>query len=169
MNKVFITGTGVWTPEQVITNAELVASFNEYVSRFNARNHEAISRGEVTALQPSSVEFIEKASGIKQRYVVEKTGVLDPDRMAPHIPERGPSELSIMAEIGVKAAREALAAAGRKPEEVDLVIVACANLQRPYPAIAIEIQGELGCGVYGYDMNVACAAGTFCIEQAANA
>ena len=169
MNKVFISGTGVWTPDQVITNAELVASFNEYVSRFNARNHDAISRSEVTALQPSSVEFIEKASGIKQRYVVEKTGVLDPERMAPNIPERGPGELSIMAEIGVKAAREALAAAGRKPEDVDLVIVACANLQRPYPAIAIEIQGALGCGGYGYDMNVACSAGTFGIEQAANA
>jgi beta-ketodecanoyl-[acyl-carrier-protein] synthase len=169
MNKVYITGTGIWTPDEVITNDELVVSFNEYVRRFNERNADAIAAGTVGALQGSSAEFIEKASGIKQRYVVEKSGILDPDRMAPIIPERGPDQISIMAEIGVNAARMALAAAGRTPDEVDLVICSSANNQRAYPAIAIEIQQALGCGGYGYDMTVACSAGTFGIEQAANA
>ncbi len=169
MKKTYITGTGVWTPPNVITNAELVASFNEYVRRFNERNAAAIERGEIVSLQPSSVEFIEKASGIKQRYVIDKEGVLDPDRMCPNIPARPNDQISIMAEIAVLAAREALEAAGRTAAEVDLVIVACANFQRPYPAIAIEVQHALGCGGYGYDMNVACSAGTFGIEQAANA
>ncbi len=169
MNKVYLTGTGLWTPEHVITNAELVASFNDYVARTNELNATAIERGEMVALQPSSVEFIEKASGIKQRYVVEKSGILDPERMCPIIPERPNEQISIMAEIAVAAARQALAAAGRTPEEVDLVIVSCANLQRPYPAIAVEVQTALGCGGYGYDMNVACSSATFGIEQAANA
>jgi beta-ketodecanoyl-[acyl-carrier-protein] synthase len=146
-----------------------VASYNEYVRRSNERNAAAIARGEIAALPESSSEFIEKASGIKQRYVVEKTGVLDPDRMYPAIPPRPNEQISLMAEMAVSAAREALSNAGRKAEEVDLVIVACSNFQRPYPAIAVEVQGALGCGGYGYDMNVACSSATFGIEQAANA
>lgn len=169
MRTAWITGMGVWTPPNVITNAELVASFNEYVRRFNARNAAAITAGEVVALQPSSVEFIEKASGIKQRFVMEKEGILDPDRMCPNIPERPNDAVSLQAEMAVAAARQALAAAGRRPEEVGLVIVACSNHQRPYPAMAIEVQAALGCSGYGYDMNVACSSATFGIEQAANA
>ncbi len=169
MNRTYITGTGVWTPLNVITNEELVISLNEYVRRYNQRNSAAIAAGEIEALLPSSVEFIEKASGIKQRYVIDKDGVLDPDRMCPRIAERPDDQISIMAEIGVLAGQQALAAAGRAAAEVDLVIAACANFQRPYPAIAIEIQNALGCGGYGYDMNVACSSGTFGIEQAANA
>ena len=166
---VFITGTGVWTPPNIITNEELVASFNEYVRRFNEGNASAIERGELVPLQPSSVEFIEKASGIKRRFVIEKAGILDPDRMCPNIPERPNDALSLQAEMAVAAARQALSAAGREAQEVDLVIVACSNLQRPYPAIAVEVQAALGCGGYGYDMNVACSSATFGIEQAANA
>lgn len=169
MNRVFITGTGVWTPPNVITNEELVTAFNEYVSRFNERHADAISRGDLSALQPSSEEFILKASGIKQRFVVEKDGILDPDRMYPHIPERSNDELSLQAEIAVEAARQALTSAGREPSEIDLVIVACSNTQRAYPAVAIEVQAALGCPGYGYDMNVACSSATFGIEQAANA
>ena len=36
MHTPIITGSGVFTPENVITNDELVASFNAYVDRFNA-------------------------------------------------------------------------------------------------------------------------------------
>ena len=83
MNKVYITGSGLWVPPDLITNAELVTSYNEYARRTNERNAAAIASGEVAAVPESSSEFIEKASGIKQRYVVEKTGVLDPDVMHP--------------------------------------------------------------------------------------
>jgi beta-ketodecanoyl-[acyl-carrier-protein] synthase len=49
------------------------------------------------------------------------------------------------------------------------VIVACSNLQRAYPAVAIEVQAALGIGGYAFDMNVACSSATFGIEQAWNA
>jgi beta-ketodecanoyl-[acyl-carrier-protein] synthase len=169
MNKVYITGTGLWVPPNVISNAELVASYNEYARRTNERNADAIARGETQPVPESSSEFIEKASGIKQRYVVEKAGVLDPDVMHPVISQRPNGEISLMAEMAVNAAKQALANAGRTAEEVDLVIVACSNLQRPYPAIAVEVQFALGAGGYGYDMNIACSSATFGIEQAANA
>jgi beta-ketodecanoyl-[acyl-carrier-protein] synthase len=33
-----ITGHGVFTPENIITNDELVVAFNAYVDRFNTEN-----------------------------------------------------------------------------------------------------------------------------------
>ena len=163
-----ISATGLYTPPDSISNDELVASFNTYVARFNAENADAIAAGTVEALQPSSVEFIEKASGIKARHVVSKAPILDPDTMCPRLPERPNEELSILAEIGVAAAREALARAGRDARDVDAVLCACSNLQRAYPAIAIEIQDALGIEGFGFDMNVACSSATFGIQTAAD-
>jgi len=86
--KVIISGTGLYVPENTISNEELVESFNQYVDLFNQANEQAISRGEIEALDHSSAEFIEKASGIKSRYVMNKNGILDAHRMAPSIPDR---------------------------------------------------------------------------------
>ena len=169
MTRVVITGTGLYRPPHVITNAELVAAFNAHAALQNEKNAERIAAGEVEAMVSSSVEFIEKASGIKQRYVIEKAGVLDPTRMKPRLAPRPDEQLSLMAEIAVAAARDALAAAGRRGEDVDAVLCAAANMQRAYPAMAVEIQHALGAGGYGFDMNVACSSATFAIEQAVNA
>ncbi len=166
---VFIGGTGLYTPTQSISNAELVESFNRYVTEYNARHRDAIERGELEPLAESSVEFIEKASGIGSRFVIDKEGVLDHRRRCPRIPERAEEEWSLQCEISVAAAREALDRAGRRPDEIDGVIVACSNMERPYPAIAIEVQAALGIDGYGYDMNVACSSATFGIKAACDA
>lgn len=163
-----ISSTGLFTPQDVITNEELVASFNAFVDLHNARNAEAIAAGEVEELQHSSVEFIEKASGIKARHVMAKEPVLDPEIMAPRWEERPDDEISILAEIGVKAAEEALKRAGRDPKDVDAVLCAASNMQRPYPAMAVEIQDALGIDGFGFDMNVACSSATFGIQTAAD-
>nr|WP_324291991.1 beta-ketoacyl-ACP synthase III [uncultured Erythrobacter sp.] len=157
-----ISATGLFTPADSISNEELVASFNAFVDRHNAANPDA------EPLAYSSVEFIEKASGIKSRHVMSKAPILDPDTMCPRLPERGNDELSIMAEIGVAAARQALERAGRKPEDVDAVLCAASNMQRAYPAMAIEIQQALGIEGFGFDMNVACSSATFGIQTAAD-
>lgn len=166
MTKVVISGTGVYTPPHSISNDELVASYNEYVRRFNEANKDKIEAGEVKALEPSSSEFILKASGIERRYVMDKEGILDPDIMCPRLPERSNDEPSILAEMSVAAAKEAMQKANKKPEEIDAVIVACSNLQRPYPAIAVEVQDLLGIEGFGFDMNVACSSATFGIKAA---
>jgi len=163
-----ISSTGLFTPEDSITNEELVESFNEYVKRFNAQHADAIAAGDVEALQPSSVEFIEKASGIKARHVMAKTPVLDPDVMSPRWDERSNEDLSIMAEIGVKACEQALERAGRSAQDVDAVVCAASNMQRAYPAMAVEIQQALGIDGFGFDMNVACSSATFGIQTAAD-
>ena len=101
--------------------------------------------------------------------MIEKDGVLDPTRMYPRFQERSDDQLSLMAEIAVDAARKAIAAAGKQPADVDAIFCASANMQRPYPAMAVEIQQALGASGYGFDMNVACSSATFAIEQAYNA
>jgi len=168
MNDAVIAATGLYTPPFSLSNAELVETFNAYVERFNAANAEAIERGEVQALAPSSVEFIEKASGIKSRFVVDKTGLVDPDRMVPSIPERPNDQLSVLAEIAVEAAKEALARWGKPVSEIDAVICAASNMQRAYPAMAIEVQQALGIEGFAFDMNVACSSATFGIKTAAD-
>ncbi|MDX1669424.1 MAG: beta-ketoacyl-ACP synthase III [Limnobacter sp.] len=169
MIKVAISGTGLFVPDHVITNDELVESYNQHAKLFNSQNQDKIAAGTVQEKPLSSSEFIEKASGIKQRYVLEKTGILDPNRMHPHLPARKDEELSLMAEIAVKAGRQAIEAAGKTAADIDAVICSAANMQRPYPAMAIEIQKELGIQGFGYDMNVACSSATFGLEQAVNA
>ncbi len=163
-----ISATGLFTPPDSISNAELVESFNLYVARFNADNAAAIACGELAELAPSSVEFIEKASGIKARHVMSKGPILDPEIMCPRIPERGDEEISLLAEMAVTAARQALDRAGRDPKDVDAVLCACSNLQRAYPAIAIEVQAALGIEGFAFDMNVACSSATFGIQTAAD-
>jgi beta-ketodecanoyl-[acyl-carrier-protein] synthase len=164
MNQVILTGTGLFTPAESISNEELVESFNNYVEKFNSENAAAIEAGEMEALAPSSVAFIEKASGIKSRYVMDKKGVLNTDIMCPRIPERGNDEPSLLAEMGVNAAKQALEEAQLDANDIDAVLVACANLQRAYPAISIEIQDLLGIDGFAFDMNVACSSATFGIQ-----
>jgi beta-ketodecanoyl-[acyl-carrier-protein] synthase len=169
MHSVVISGTGLYQPPYTISNAELVDIFNRYVDEQNTLHAGEIAAGTRPALPYSSVEFIEKASGIQQRYVIEKSGLMDPARMCPRLTERPDDQLSLMAEIGVDAAQKALAAAGRTGAQVDAVLCAASNMQRAYPAMAVEIQQALGAGGYGFDMNVACSSATFAIEQAVNA
>ncbi|MCW8107048.1 beta-ketoacyl-ACP synthase III [Alteromonas ponticola] len=163
---IVISGVGVWNPEYTITNQELVESYNAYADAFNQANKDKIERGEVAAKPFSSAEFIEKASGIKQRFIYQKEGALDINRMRPMITERAEDELSHQAEIAVAAARKALTAANKQASEVDAVIVSCAYTQRAYPAVAIEVQQELGIQGFGFDMLVACSAATFGLHRA---
>jgi beta-ketodecanoyl-[acyl-carrier-protein] synthase len=166
MQQVVISGSGLWTPKHSITNDELINSYNEYADYYNQSNQTKIEAGELTAKPHSSADFVEKASGIKSRYIYEKEGVLDIHRMRPILPQRRDDELSHQAEIAVKAAKKALLAANKTAADIDVVIVACAYTQRSYPAIAIEVQEALGIIGFGFDMLVACSAATFGMHRA---
>ena len=165
---VYISGTGLFTPKEFISNEELVKSFNSYVEQFNQENKTLIDEGEVEPLTPSSTEFIKKASGIERRYVQDKEGILDVTRMRPKLKERSNDEISILAEMAIDASNQALNEANLEASDIDAVICGCANLQRAYPAIAIEIQQALDISGYAYDMNVACSSATFSIQNAFN-
>ena len=168
LHQAAIAATGLYTPPNSVSNEELVEAFNAYVEHFNTDNAAAIEAGEIQALAPSSPEFIVKASGIKSRFVMDKTGLIDPAVMRPILPERSNEELSILAEMAVAAAREAIERWGRPAGEIDAVLCAASNMQRAYPAMAVEIQNALGIGGFAFDMNVACSSATFGIKTAAD-
>lgn len=169
MTEVVISGTGLYTPPHAIDNDTLVAAFNAWVEQENARNAEAIAAGDCQALAFSSSDFIDKASGIKNRYVLDADGILDPQRMRPRLPQRANDALSVQAEMALNAATQALTAAKLDGADIELVIVGCSNLERAYPAVAIEVQHALGAQGAGFDMNVACSSATFAIKTAADA
>ena len=166
MQDIYISGTGLWTPPHKVSNQELVESFNSYVELYNTEHSKEIETGSLKTLEPSSAEFIVKASGIQNRYVIEKESLLDPKRMKPMVQARADDSLSICAEISAIAAKQALDNAQLTPSDIDAVIVSSANLQRAYPAIAIEVQNELGIEGYAYDMMVGCSSTTFGISNA---
>jgi beta-ketodecanoyl-[acyl-carrier-protein] synthase len=166
---IVITGTGLYTPPEAISNAELVASLTVAVQRWNQEHADEIAAGTLAQRATPDEEFILKASGIRSRFVIDKAGVLDPERMRPNLKLRGEEELGIQAEMAMPAVEQALRMAGRTGADVDAVIVGCSNLQRAYPAVSIEIQNEIGAGGWAYDMNVACSSATFSIQAAVDA
>lgn len=164
--RVAISGAGLFTPAESVSNVELVESFNAWVDLYNAENADAIEAGELEAKGHSNVEFIEKASGIKSRFVMNKSGIIDPERMVPRLPQRTNDEPSVMCEMGVIAAKQAMAQANVSADDIDAVLVAASNMERAYPAMAIEVQAKLGIKGFAFDMNVACSSATFGIQQA---
>ncbi len=57
---------------------------------------------------------------------------------------------------------------GKPAAEIGAVICAASNMQRAYPAMAIEVQQALGIDGFAFDMNVACSSATFGIKTAAD-
>jgi len=168
MENIVISGTGIFTPKESITNKELVEAYNTYAENFNLEYKSDIELGKIEALELSNEEFIFNASGIKNRYVMDKKGILDPKIMHPILDKRRNDEPSILAEMSLKASKEALDQAGKTPDDIDAVITACSNLERAYPAISIEVQELLGIKGFAFDMNVACSSATFAIQAAAD-
>ena len=166
MEEIHIAGTGIWYPEDSITNDEIVSSFNFYVDYFNQTNKEDISTGKVSPLEYSSSEFIVKASGIKTRHVIDKKNILDIKKMMPSVLNEDENRLSIHAMAGIKAAKKAMQQANIDVSEIDGVILGTSHAARNYPSVAIEIQKELGIKGYAYDMLVGCSSTTFAINNA---
>ena len=83
MNEIVISGTGVFTPKESITNKELVEAYNAYAEKFNTLNKDLIDNGELDALELSNEDFIYNASGIKNRYVMDKKGIFLDDLVIP--------------------------------------------------------------------------------------
>ncbi|MGE5185245.1 MAG: beta-ketoacyl-ACP synthase III, partial [Acidobacteriota bacterium] len=59
--------------------------------------------------------------------------------------------------------------AGKTGEDIDLVVLGASNLQRLYPAIAIEVQEAIGARGWALDMSLGCSAATGAAIVAAQA
>ncbi|MCC2645440.1 MAG: 3-oxoacyl-[acyl-carrier-protein] synthase [Burkholderiales bacterium] len=166
MNNIVISGSGYHHPEESISNSELVATYNKYVNYYNDLYKEEIEAKSVLALELSSAEFIEKASGIKTRYVRDKKNLLNHKKMWPYLPERNDNELSLQAEASVIAAKMAMRSANKSASDIDAVILASSHKQRDFPSVSIEIQKELGIEGFAFDMGAACSSAVFGIHTA---
>ncbi|MCJ9429495.1 beta-ketoacyl-ACP synthase III [Kordiimonas marina] len=172
MVDVVISGTGLYVPPHRITNEQLVETFNEYVDQYNAEHKADIDAGLTPALQHSSAEFIQKASGIKARHLVDVEGVMDLNRMMSKMPEGGHGDTDtpcFQANMAIEAANMALEQAGLKPEDIDQTICSAAVLQRYFPAIGIEVQHHLGTKGSALDMVMGCSSATYGLISGVNA
>lgn len=172
MSEIAISGTGVYAPPNSLSNDELVAAFNTYVEAWNEQHAEEIAAGELEAKQPSSTEFIIKASGIKNRYLMEETGVADPDRLYPRLAEIADESVydtPVQVKMALAAAEKALAEAGVKGEDLDLIIISSSIWERFIPSMAVQLQSILGAGGYAFDMAMGCSSATFGMSTACDA
>ncbi len=170
MSNIVISGTGVYTPPNAVSNDDLVDSYNAYAEKYNADNAAAIEAGELEAKAQSTAAFIEKASGVKNRYFMESAGILDTNKMAPGKPEMMDDDCStgipVQTKMAYEAAKEALSKAGLTGEDIDLVIISASVWERFLPSMAVELQEMLGAKGHAFDMAMACSSATFGISTA---
>ena len=143
MKDIHIAGTCIWYHEDTISNDEIVLSFNSYVDNFNSNNKDKIDNGEIEKLEYSSTEFIEKASGIKTRHVIDKKNILDINKMMPSVVHEDESKMSIHAEVGIKAAKKAMDNAGVTQDDIDAVILGTSHAARNYPPVFDQFKQDL--------------------------
>ena len=83
MRPAVIAATGLYTPPDSISNAELVEAFNTYVARFNADNAAAIAAGTIEPLQPSSSNSSRRPPASSRAMWCRSPASLDPELMRP--------------------------------------------------------------------------------------
>jgi len=101
------------------------------------------------------------ARGIEttDQWIVERTGI-----RARHFAADGVA----CSDLALPAAQSALAAAGRKPEDVDLIIVATSTPDMVFPATATILQAKLGItnGTPAFDLQAVCSGFIYALTVA---
>ena len=91
-------------------------------------------------------------------WIVERTGIRQRHQVRDDEP---------VSDLAVEAARRALAAAGRTPDEVDLIIVATTTPDLTFPAVATIVQRKLGCPIgIAFDVQAVCSGFVYALSVA---
>ncbi|HKP80332.1 MAG TPA: beta-ketoacyl-ACP synthase III [Phenylobacterium sp.] len=70
-----------------------------------------------------------------------------------------------VSDLAVEAARRALAAAGRTPQDVDMIVVATTTPDLTFPAVATIVQRKLGCPVgVAFDVQAVCSGFVYALS-----
>ena len=96
-----------------------------------------VTNDELAAVLDTSDEWITARTGIKERRV------------------SGPSEST--GPLALAAARQALARAGLRGDQIDLVVVCTTTPEQPMPSTAAQLAAQLGSSAGAFDLNAACA------------
>ena len=91
-------------------------------------------------------------------WIVARTGIRQRHRVTDDQP---------VSDLAVEAARKALAAAGRTPADVDLIIVATTTPDLTFPATATIVQRKLGCPIgIAFDVQAVCSGFVYALSVA---
>ena len=91
-------------------------------------------------------------------WIVERTGIRQRHQAAEDQP---------VSDLATEAARKALAAAGKTPADVDLIIVATTTADMTFPAVATIVQRKLGCPVgIAFDIQAVCSGFVYALSVA---
>ncbi len=94
-------------------------------------------------------------------WIRERTGIVER-----RISEAGSPQETNSA-LCVRAAQQALAMAGKKPEDIDLIIVGTCSPDTLIPSTACWIQAKLGAkNAWGFDLNAACSGFVYSLASA---
>ena len=106
-----------------------------------------VTNDELAKLVDTSDEWIRERTGIRQR--------------------RQADDGTPVSDLAVEAARRALDAAGRTPDDVDLIIVATTTPDLTFPAVATIVQRKLGCPVgIAFDVQAVCSGFVYALSTA---
>lgn len=107
----------------------------------------AVSNADLAQMVDTSDDWIVQRTGIRQRHVA--------------------AEGEVTSDLGLAAARKALAAAGLTPDDIDLIILATATPDYTFPASAVQIQASLGM-THGaaFDLQAVCSGFVFALTTA---
>ena len=109
-------------------------------------NHDLALRLAQSGVETSN-DWIVARTGITQRYLADPA--------------------TTTSQLGLKAARQALSAAGISDSDVDLIIVATSTPDMIFPSTACLIQKELGCaGAAAFDVQAVCAGFAYALSVA---
>jgi len=100
------------------------------------------------------------AQGVESsdEWIVERTGI-----RARHFVDAG----SASSDLGMQAARKAIEAAGLKPEDIDLIIVATSTPDMVFPSTATLLQHKLGiAGCPAFDVQAVCSGFIYALTVA---
>ncbi|MCS6831437.1 MAG: ketoacyl-ACP synthase III [bacterium] len=104
---------------------------------------------------------LERRIDTTDEWIVTRTGIRE-RRIAP--PSVATSDLA------AQAARHALQSAGKHAEEVDLIVVATATPDMPWPATACLVQAKIGAArAAAFDLNAVCSGFVYALWIAAQA
>jgi 3-oxoacyl-[acyl-carrier-protein] synthase-3 len=99
-----------------------------------------------------------KVVDTSDEWIVERTGIRTRRRAAPD---------QAVSDLAVEAAKRALAAAGRTPADVDLIIVATTTPDLTFPAAATIVQRKLGAPIgIAFDVQAVCSGFVYALSVA---
>jgi 3-oxoacyl-[acyl-carrier-protein] synthase-3 len=103
-------------------------------------------------------EALSKVVDTSDEWIRERTGIRQRHRAAPD---------QAVSDLAVEAARRALAASGRTPADIDLIIVATTTPDLTFPAVATIVQRKLGCPVgIAFDVQAVCSGFVYALSTA---